>query len=433
MNFILIDYIAFVNLAGLMLMWYDKRAARRHGKRIPERVLIGIAVIGGSIGVLLAVYLLRHKTRHLSFTVGVPLILLAQLLLAGMLSFKKHQDLQGPSTAVRNELTLIQELDDETISGILSYEHLMPEGQAGPASDEAAEAIRSFFGNFSFRMGPEKTGDREASVTVDITNIDMRALSCDLRTSLTKTSLSLDPAVSVPASLDNYFSLLKETLDEHKYDTAVTQAVFHLTRTDDEGWVIDADEKLEDELVSHFITYMNDPYLIPAEDVLDIWLEQFSALTPEEWIDWLHVSDLFATGSETYAPQIDEEYFSKLTDAYSSHIDHCEEDGDLAKAEVTFTSVDLSGVLEDYRSALVAYAGEPGNITNGASQLTDDSAAFLLEALRGGDGTKEMTTEVTLRNNGQVWKPELDEQLIDAMCGGLAESLAEFSQAAESD
>lgn len=74
-------YLIIINAAGFMLMLADKRKARRGAWRIPEATLIGTAALGGSIGVLAGMYLVRHKTRHLKFTLGVPFILIVQLVL----------------------------------------------------------------------------------------------------------------------------------------------------------------------------------------------------------------------------------------------------------------------------------------------------------------------------------------------------------------
>lgn len=63
-------------------MLEDKRRARKNLWRIPERTLLGIAVLGGSIGCLLGMYTIRHKTLHLKFSAGIPLILVIQLALA---------------------------------------------------------------------------------------------------------------------------------------------------------------------------------------------------------------------------------------------------------------------------------------------------------------------------------------------------------------
>lgn len=76
--------LLLINLTSYFLMGLDKHRATRHKRRIPERVLIGMAVIFGSVGILLGMLAFNHKTnktRHHAFTTGVPIILLVQLLL----------------------------------------------------------------------------------------------------------------------------------------------------------------------------------------------------------------------------------------------------------------------------------------------------------------------------------------------------------------
>ena len=76
---VLTAYLVLVNAAALALMLTDKKKARRGAWRIPEATLLGIAVFGGSIGAIAGMYLFRHKTRHLKFSLGLPLILAVQI------------------------------------------------------------------------------------------------------------------------------------------------------------------------------------------------------------------------------------------------------------------------------------------------------------------------------------------------------------------
>ena len=85
---ILLVYLVLVNAAGLLFMFVDKQKAQRGQWRIPEATLMLTAAIGGSVGSLLGMYLFRHKTRHLKFTLGIPLILAAQSALALYLLLK---------------------------------------------------------------------------------------------------------------------------------------------------------------------------------------------------------------------------------------------------------------------------------------------------------------------------------------------------------
>lgn len=81
-------YLLLINAAAFLLMLVDKQKARKNRWRIPERTLIGSALLGGSVGALLGMYTFRHKTRHLKFTLGVPAILIAQIALAVFLISK---------------------------------------------------------------------------------------------------------------------------------------------------------------------------------------------------------------------------------------------------------------------------------------------------------------------------------------------------------
>lgn len=73
-------YLCIVNAFGFALMLADKLKAKKNLWRIPEATLFTVAAIGGSLGCILGMYTVRHKTRHLKFTIGMPLILAAQVI-----------------------------------------------------------------------------------------------------------------------------------------------------------------------------------------------------------------------------------------------------------------------------------------------------------------------------------------------------------------
>ena len=86
MNYFFI-YLVIINAAAFLLMLVDKQKARKSRWRIPERTLFLSALLGGSVGALAGMYLFRHKTKHLQFTLGIPAILVIQLLLGGYLAY----------------------------------------------------------------------------------------------------------------------------------------------------------------------------------------------------------------------------------------------------------------------------------------------------------------------------------------------------------
>ena len=79
---LLILYLLIINAVALVLMLVDKVKAKKNLWRIPEATLFFVAAMGGSIGSLLGMYTFRHKTKHIKFIVGMPLILAVQIITA---------------------------------------------------------------------------------------------------------------------------------------------------------------------------------------------------------------------------------------------------------------------------------------------------------------------------------------------------------------
>ncbi len=78
---ILAIYLVLINLALFLTMAADKSRAKRDKRRVPEATLFLLALIGGSIGGIAGMYTFRHKTKHMSFVIGFPAILILQLAL----------------------------------------------------------------------------------------------------------------------------------------------------------------------------------------------------------------------------------------------------------------------------------------------------------------------------------------------------------------
>ena len=75
----IVGVLLLLNLATYIVYAADKRRARRNRRRVPEKTLLQLAAFGGSVGALIAMYTLRHKTLHKKFTLCVPAILSAQI------------------------------------------------------------------------------------------------------------------------------------------------------------------------------------------------------------------------------------------------------------------------------------------------------------------------------------------------------------------
>lgn len=76
----IIIYLLVINLIGFFIMWLDKRKAKYGRWRIPENTLFLITLLGGGIGTISGMYTFRHKTKKIKFTVGLPTILILEII-----------------------------------------------------------------------------------------------------------------------------------------------------------------------------------------------------------------------------------------------------------------------------------------------------------------------------------------------------------------
>lgn len=78
--YVILGYLLIMNLIGFYSMWSDKKKAKKGAWRTPESTLMLIAIIGGSVGSLLGMKKFRHKTKHPKFYIGIPVILILQVI-----------------------------------------------------------------------------------------------------------------------------------------------------------------------------------------------------------------------------------------------------------------------------------------------------------------------------------------------------------------
>lgn len=75
----LLIYLAIINLVTFIAFSIDKISAIKHKNRVKVATLMGLSFIGGSLGALIGMYTLNHKTKKYYFTIGVPLMLIMQI------------------------------------------------------------------------------------------------------------------------------------------------------------------------------------------------------------------------------------------------------------------------------------------------------------------------------------------------------------------
>ncbi len=88
---VLMIYIALVNIIAFLVMGMDKYKAQRHKWRISELNIFIIGIIGGAMGVFIGMGFFHHKTKHLKFRLGIPLVLVLNFLMFDYLFEKLAQ------------------------------------------------------------------------------------------------------------------------------------------------------------------------------------------------------------------------------------------------------------------------------------------------------------------------------------------------------
>ncbi|MBR1884368.1 MAG: DUF1294 domain-containing protein [Clostridia bacterium] len=75
-----IIYLIIINLVAFFTMHLDKELAKKQKRRISEKTLFTLALLFGSIGSITGMYKFRHKTKHMSFVIGMPVILVFNII-----------------------------------------------------------------------------------------------------------------------------------------------------------------------------------------------------------------------------------------------------------------------------------------------------------------------------------------------------------------
>ena len=78
---IAVIYLIVINILGFLVMGLDKHKAKMAERRIPENTLFMFTILGGGVGTIAGMYVFHHKTKKMKFKVGMPLILILEILI----------------------------------------------------------------------------------------------------------------------------------------------------------------------------------------------------------------------------------------------------------------------------------------------------------------------------------------------------------------
>lgn len=331
---------------------------------------------------------------------------------------------------VKSELNQLQKLDENTIRTFISYENILRPGASSDISSEAAQTVQLFFQDFNYRILSSKTKDDTATVTAEIQNINTKELAKDLCLELIVRSSSPHAEDNAILSSSSYFALLHDFLSHNQYESVKTEVHFHLKKIDGQ-WLIQGSKTLEDELLGGFISCLHDPYLVTPEEITAKVCGMLKTQTPEEWISYLEIKDIFSTYS-TLSGKVDLALAAQISKCFSYSIQEVTVAGDKAKALVDITSLDMASVLDEYLDKLLDYASTTEAVRATDTELADKTAALLAECLDANDKTCTKTVEINFTNNGTTWEMQLNDDFTDALLGDIKKAAEAFQSAAVS-
>lgn len=157
---LLVTYLAIINIATFCLYGIDKSLAVKEKWRISNCVLLGLAVLGGTIGAWIGMYTFRHKTKKWYHTIIVPIILILQITLAALLlsscgidtaaiagNMNQVTETQGEEPVEAKESFETQELSDE--------EELVGE-DADATEEDSSEELGSEVRSYVLNTNPSR-------------------------------------------------------------------------------------------------------------------------------------------------------------------------------------------------------------------------------------------------------------------------------------
>ncbi len=446
--YLMIIYLVCINAAAFISMLLDKHRARNGTWRIRERTLLLMALAGGSVGALIGMYTVRHKTRHLKFKIGIPLILILQICLIVLLLFYVRAA-NSPETALKKQFNLLTRtssgqiqlleplLQQQTGSVNIAHDAEIDTSLSGSSADLLlAEAADLFYKDFSYQILSTAVSENEAEISLRITGIDSRSLAKDLCLKLTEARIQTSGDSASYLSRSEILSLLITALKTDSYSLVTEDAAVRL-RYVDQYWELQMDDQTVSLLSGHLAEYISDPYLLSPAAVLELYLVYYQSLSAAEWENVVNTSDLFATGSITHAGLVDEVYFEKLSECLQLSVKAADIDvtsssagslggsthGSIASVPIEVTSLNMPSIMQSYRERLIAYAKTADSITADSDSLDDTAAQILASCIQDSEETLTQTAQVEMQHDGRYWYPEITVEITDMMLGNLSEGL----------
>jgi hypothetical protein len=373
----------------------------------------------------------KLRTRPKGMYHGMPkwvlLFGLLSLALISLLGGCKKSEKSQVKAAATKELELLEDLDDKTIETYISYQELYPSDEAPQeVSSKVRDIFPKFFEDFSYKLLDIKIKEDTARVTVRLNTIDAEALAKDYsRASMKKRIASSANPEGVEYSLEDYYLLLGELLDENQYETVENNCTLKLKKEND-TWELEHSSSLDDQLVGGFVSYLEDPNLFSPEEIVEIHFDTLKEFDTEQLNRYLGIDSLF-DADDSYSRSITQELTRQISDNFDYRILKEKDDGHTATVTAEITSYDAKSILNAYEKSLDAYLKSSQAFADGENGRLKKSSRLLLDSIKANKSSSTTKIELTLVNDGTSWKLQMDEDVAQAIVGSMGEAVEEIS------
>lgn len=430
LKILIISYLIIINIAGFVAFALDKQKAVKHQWRIRESVLFLLAILGGSVGCLLGMKLFRHKTKHHSFAIGIPTIVIIQITVICCLYALTgcgKKEVPEPVKAVEQELNVLKNSSADSVNEYITLADLFPSTQKSENTDDDVLKVFSlFFKNFDYQVIDYTIQEDTAIVDVKLTTIDAKPLAKDfLSQSIIKQIQGLAAPKAVTYSTKDYYHSLQKLLAKNEYSTTTTDCTIHLSRVG-ETWQLDTGQNLDSLLSGGFASYVSDPELFTPEEVASIYLDTIKSFDKEQMNQFLSLDSLFSADDE-YKRAISKALAEQILKYLDYEIMQSTSDGVTAKVKTNITSCDCLKIIQNYSDQVGEYIVTSQALQDGISGRLTKANQILVDCLNNNTQSATTTITLTLVNAGANWELKMDEELAQAILGNIQAAVSSVS------
>lgn len=336
--------------------------------------------------------------------------------------------------AVKAELDQLKNPGDDTIRQYLSSDDLFPENQEESASrdigPEITEIFTQFFEKFSYHIDKINVNKTNATATVTVKNIDANALARDYTAAALKKRITSDANPSqVEFSLKDSYLLLGNTLKNNEYKLKETTFDMNL-KCKKEKWTVQHDEDLDNKLTGHFLSYMADSNLLTPEEVVEIHFGTIQEFDTEQLNIYLSLDSLLDT-DDTYSSSIAHAMAAQIGRFFDFELLDSKNDQRNATVNMRITSSDFKSIMDNYQENLAVWLQTSEAFSGGAKGRREKERKLLLESIEQNNASTVTEIAISLVNDGMSWKMQMNEDIAQAILGGVDSALADVSEDVE--